>query len=74
MKKPSPMQKPEINLKELREKVGWTKIRAAEELGFSKSYYGDVENEKKGISVKMMHAIMKVFKVEYVDFYKSGSQ
>ena len=63
-------EKPRMNLRTLREKKGWTKMQAAEELGFSRTYYSDVENGKHGISLKMMHAVMKIFKVEYEDFYR----
>jgi len=62
-----------IDLKTLREKKGWTKMRAAEELGFSRTYYSDVENGKHGVSLKMMHAIIKTFNVEYEDFYRTDS-
>ena len=61
-----------MDLRVLREKRGWTKIRTAAELGFSRTYYSDVENGKHGISLKMMHAIIKVFNVKYEDFYKSS--
>jgi transcriptional regulator with XRE-family HTH domain len=73
MVNPKPKEKPTINLKVLREKQGWTKAQAAENLGFSRPHYSDVENGKKGISVKMMHAIMNVFKVKYEDFYKNDN-
>ena len=59
-----------INLKELRERRGWSKTDAAAELGFSRSYYSEVEDGRTGISVKMMHEIIRVFNVKYEDFYK----
>ena len=62
-----------INLRVMREKKGWTKTKAADELGFSRTYYSDVENGKNGISLNMMHAIMKKFNVEYEDFYNKTS-
>ena len=74
MTNPKPTDEPKINLKVLREKKGWTKSRAADELGFSRPYYTDVENEKRGISVKMMHAIMRVFHAEYDDFYRQCTE
>ena len=64
------MQKPKIDLKTLRERRGWLQGKAADELGFSRSYLGMVESGRQGISVKMMHAIIRVFGVEYEDFYK----
>ena len=67
---PKPDEKAKINLKVLREKRGWTKTRAAAELGFSIAYYSGVERGQRAISIKMMHAIIKVFNVEYEDFYK----
>jgi transcriptional regulator with XRE-family HTH domain len=73
MNMPTPNEKPQINLKVLREKRGWTKVQTAEELGFSQSYYNEVESGKHGISIKMMHAIMRVFKVEYEDFYPQSN-
>jgi len=63
--------RPYINLRVLREKKGWTKSQAAVQLGFSRTYYSDVESGKHGISLKMMHAIMREFLVEYEDFYKN---
>jgi len=64
------IEKPQINLRKLREKRGWTKTQAADELGFSRTYYSDVENGKHGISLKMMHAVMRKYKVEYEEFYQ----
>jgi len=63
--------RPYINLRVLREKKGWTKSQAAVQLGFSRTYYSDVESGKHGISLKMMHAIMREFLVEYEEFYKN---
>ena len=64
--------RPYINLRALREKKGWTKSQAAIQLGFSRTYYSDVESGKHGISLKMMHAIMREFLVEYEDFYRTA--
>jgi DNA-binding XRE family transcriptional regulator len=66
------MKKPKINLKKLREERGWLQKEAAEELGFSRSYLVDVENGKKGISINMMNAIIRIFNVKYEDFYTDG--
>lgn len=59
-----------IDVKRLRQRRGWTQERAAEELGFCRSYISAVENCKQGISIEMMHAIIQVFGVDYKDFYK----
>ena len=67
---PKPNDKPTINLKVLREKRGWNKTQAAAELGFSTTFYSGVERGQKGMSLKMMHAIIRVFNVKYEDFYK----
>lgn len=65
------MGKPEIDLKSLRERRGWTKTEAAKKLGFCRSYVTEVENGTQGISVKMIRAIIKVFDVKYEDFYQN---
>jgi DNA-binding XRE family transcriptional regulator len=66
--------RPQINLKKLREAQNWTQWQAAEELGFCRSYITMVENGRQGLSVKMMNAIIRVFGVQYEDFYKGGEQ
>jgi len=62
--------KPKIDLKMLRKTRGWTQVKAAEELGFCRSYISAIENGKQGISLEMMNTIVRVFGVKYKDFYK----
>ena len=66
-------QKPWIDLKKLREARGWQQSRAAEKLGFARSYLALVENGKQGISINMVNAIMRVFDVKYEDFYRESN-
>ena len=61
--------KPRIDLKRLREDRDWTQIQAAKALGFCRSYISAVENSKQGISIDMLNAIIRVFGVNYEDFY-----
>ena len=49
----------------------WTQWQTAHSLGFCRSYISAVENGKQGLSVEMMNAIIRVFKVRYEDFYKT---
>jgi len=63
--------KPQIDLKGLRTERGWTQLQTAEELGFCRSYISAVENGKQGISVEMMRAIIRVFGIQYEEFYGS---
>jgi len=65
--------KPQIDLKGLRKKRGWTQLQAAEALGFCRSYISSVENDKQGLSVEMINAIIRVFDVKYEDFYSSST-
>jgi len=64
------MDKPYIDLKALRKAKGWSQLETSERLGFCRSYYTDVENERQGISKTMMRAIIQVFQVAYDDFYQ----
>jgi len=66
------MDKPQIDLKALRNKKGWSQLETAEQLGFCRTYYTDVENKRQGISKAMMRAVIRVFKVKYEDFYQDG--
>jgi len=65
------MNKPYIDLAALRKTRNWTQAEAAKHLGFSRSYYSEVELGKQSISTKMMYAIIKVFGVQYEDFFKA---
>jgi len=60
---------PWINLKKLRGAKGWTQEEAADQLGFSRCYITSVENGNRGISKNMINRIIKVFEVQYDDFY-----
>lgn len=60
----------QIDIKGLREGRGWLQGEAAEKLGVSRSYLSAIENSKRGISLNMMEAIIKVFDVTYGDFNK----
>ena len=66
--------KPKIDLKQLRSRRGWTQEQAAEKLGFCRSYISIVETGKQGVSIDMMNAIIRVFKVKYEDFYNKSLQ
>jgi transcriptional regulator with XRE-family HTH domain len=57
-----------IDVRALREERGWLQRQAAEELGVSRSYLSAVENCKRGISLRMMEAVIKTFGVKYEDF------
>ena len=59
-----------IDLKRLREERDWLQEEAAVKLGVSRSYLSLIENGKRGISINMMDTIIRVFHVEYEDFYK----
>ena len=61
--------KPCIDLKKLREDREWTQLQTAKALGFCRSYVSAVENSKQGISIDMLNAIIRVFGVNYEDFY-----
>jgi len=60
---------PWIDLKKLREEKKWIQEEAAEKLGFTRSYLSAIENGRRGISIKVMEKIIKVFDVKYEDFY-----
>ena len=64
------MGKPKIDIKRLRYRMGWSQTRTAQELGFSRKHINALENGKTNISIKMMYAIMRVFNVEFEDFYE----
>ena len=67
------MQRPTIDVRMLRKNRGWLQEKAAEELGFGRSYLSAVESGKRGISINMMQAIIRVFDVKYEDFYNASS-
>jgi transcriptional regulator with XRE-family HTH domain len=63
------VMKAHIDLSKLRKDRGWTQLQTAHHLGFCRSYISTVENGKQGLSIEMINAIMRVFKVNYKDFY-----
>jgi len=68
------MNEPNIDLKALREKRGWSQEYTAQQLGFSRNYISSLENGKNGISKAMMRAIIEVFGVTYDDFYDDDTK
>jgi len=64
------IKKPHIDLLAMRNERNWTQEDTAKHLGFSRSYYSEVEIGKQSISTRMMYAIIKVFGVQYEDFFK----
>ena len=63
------MKNPHINLTALRKQKNWTQAYTAKHLGYSRSYYSEVELGKQSISIRMMYSIIKVFGVRYDDFF-----
>ncbi len=61
-----------IDVKALRKSQGWLQREAAEKLGIARAHLSVIENNKCGLSVEMMDAIIRVFGVKYEDFYKSS--
>jgi len=57
-----------IDVKKLRTDRGWLQSETAEKLGISRPHLSAVENGKRGISIGVMTAIIKVFNVKYEDF------
>ena len=66
------MTKPSIDLKALREQKGWSQVKTAKELGFSRSYFSEVEAGRQAVSKGMMYAIIQVFGIKYEDFYRNA--
>ncbi len=61
-----------IDVKALRKSRGWLQREAAEKLGIARAHLSVIENNKCGLSVEMMDAIIRVFGVKYEDFYTSS--
>ena len=62
-----------IDIKQLRAERGLLQREAAEMLGVSRAHLSALENSARDISMTMMMNIIKVFDVEYEDFWeKSG--
>ena len=68
------MNKPEMDLRALRKRKGWSQLETAERLGFCRTYITDVENKRQGISKAMMRSIIQVFGVKYEDFYTDDTE
>ncbi len=65
-------RKASIDVKALRESRGWLQKDTAARLGVSRAHLSALEHHKKGLSVSMMDAIIRVFGVTYEDFYSDG--
>ncbi|MDR2892016.1 MAG: helix-turn-helix transcriptional regulator [Deltaproteobacteria bacterium] len=63
--------RPWIDLRKLRKERGWTQAVAANQLGVTREHVSAIENGKRGISMKMMSAIIQVFGMAYKDFFQS---
>jgi len=59
-----------IDIKQLRAEHGLLQREAAEKLGVSRAHLSAVENNTRDISMTMMMNIIKVFDVEYEDFWE----
>jgi transcriptional regulator with XRE-family HTH domain len=60
-----------IDLKKLRTDHGWRQTETAEKLGVSREYVSAIENGRRGISMTVMDAIIRVFGVPYEDFFRA---
>ncbi len=65
-------RKASIDVKALRESRGWLQKDTAARLGVSRAHLSALEHHKKGLSVNMMDAIIRVFGVTYEDFFSDG--
>jgi putative transcriptional regulator len=63
-----------IDLRKLRKERGWVQADTAEKLGVTREHLSAVENNRRGISMKMMASIIRVFGVKYEDFYQSSEE
>ncbi len=53
-----------LKLKQLRQKKGYTTTYMAEELGISKPFYSQLENDKRTLSYKMAIKIADILKTK----------
>ncbi len=60
-----------IDLKKLRTERGWRQWETAEKLGLSRTYVSALENGRRGVSLSVMEAVIRVFGVGYEDFFNS---
>jgi DNA-binding XRE family transcriptional regulator len=63
-----------IDVRALRLSRGWRQQEAADKLGVARSHLSTLENNKCGLSVKMMDAIIRVYGVDYESFYAEESE
>ena len=56
-------------LKKARNDKGWTMAYVAGQLGISESFYCQLENRTRGMSLKMAFKIAKVFGMMVVDLF-----
>lgn len=56
-------------MRKLRTDRGWLQWETAEKLGVTRAYISALENGKRGISMKVMDSIIRIFGVKYEDFY-----
>jgi putative transcriptional regulator len=63
-----------IDLRKLRKERGWVQAKAADKLGVTREHVSAIENGRRGISMKMMATIIRVFGVKYEDFYQSPAK
>jgi len=61
-----------IDVRKLRAARAWRQSETAEALGVTRAYLSAMENGKRGISLNMMMAIMRVFDVKFEDFFGSN--
>ena len=57
-----------VDVKKLRLERGWLQKEAADKLGVTRSYLSYVENDRRGLSPKMIAAIINVFNLSLEDF------
>jgi len=57
-----------IDIKKMRTDRGWLQWETADKLGITRAHLSAIENRKKGVSMKLMTVIIKVFNVKYEDF------
>ncbi len=63
-----------IDLRKLRLERGWLQWKAAEKLGVTRAYLSALENGRRGISMNVMEAVIRVFGVNYEDFYSNTQE
>jgi len=56
-------------LKDLREKLGYSKTEMARSLGISKTYYWQIEHKKRNLSYKMAYRIAEILALKPDDIF-----